>query len=238
MWGNGQPQDIWGSNSGFQGGFASGDPGALWGGGLGGISSDQVFSRQGNNSVWGNIGADSWNMQAQSEGQGSSWNSAFKVPTASSMNPPYAANSSDFPITSAAKVPGQAQQGDPNSTSPPKAEKPSVVQVKVKFTDDREVVVGLSPQDTGKQFRMKIKELTGIPVAAQRLVFQGQMIELNDTLDRKKIKNGVVVNCFLREVQDGDEESLLSQAAPQHVPQYAPPMETNIGAQSSRSYED
>eukprot|EP00960_Hanusia_phi_P074189 768177-Hanusia_phi.AAC.9 len=239
LWGNGQPQDIWGANSGFQGGFAGGDASTLWGGGLPGLNTDQVFSRPSNNSVWGNIGAETWNMQqTQQEGHGSAWNGAFKVPATSSMNSSYGASPSDFPHAGAAKGSGQGQQGEASSVSPPKMDKPNVVQVKVKFTDDREVVVGLSPQDTGKQVRMKIKELTGIPAVAQRLVFQGKMIELNDTLDRKKIKHGVVINCFLREVQEGDEESYLAQSVPQPLPQYAPPMEANIGSQATRNFED
>jgi hypothetical protein len=70
------------------------------------------------------------------------------------------------------------------------------IAVKVKMPDDNEITIMASPNDSGKRLRMKIKEITGQKVTAQRLIFRGKDVNFEDTVEDLKISNGVMLNCF------------------------------------------
>jgi hypothetical protein len=236
--GGGGGSDLWSAGGGSLqmpapsnnsiGGFGGGSVGGGWGGsafgGLPGLNTDSVFA-SGGGGLWGGGGGsgamDSWSSRGAGvssfdAGSNSGWDS-FKMPSAStaggfggggfggggSIGAFGVGSSSSLQQSSFGAATGSGDGGGTGS-----------IELKIKFSDDKDMTVYTEPSDTGKRLRMKIKQMTGHPITAQRLIYHGKLIQLEDTIDGLKVTSGVVLNCFLQSTTKEDEDKALRAESP------------------------
>ncbi|KAJ5072470.1 nedd8 [Anaeramoeba ignava] len=71
------------------------------------------------------------------------------------------------------------------------------MQIKVKLLTGREVAITVEPTDTVLKVKERVEEVQGIPVPQQRVVFSGNVLKDDKTLEEIGLKHGSVVHLVL-----------------------------------------
>ncbi|KAF7639778.1 hypothetical protein Mgra_00000699 [Meloidogyne graminicola] len=71
------------------------------------------------------------------------------------------------------------------------------IQINVRDIDDKQICFQLKPTDTVLQLKNLINEIKGIPVENQRLIYYGQYLKDEYTIDFYKISNNTIVDVII-----------------------------------------